>query len=76
MQNVSIGDNMYEMSKPIFWGKEKEKNNISLSSVELAQVVVMVKCQMYLVLVNDALQFLSCKYLQKQIMYLSSQRAR
>ena len=30
MQNVAIGDNLHEMSKPIFW----ENKNINVSSAE------------------------------------------
>ena len=32
MQIVSLGDNLHEMSKPIFW--ERNKEDISLSSAE------------------------------------------
>ena len=40
MQIVSIGDNLHEMSNPVFWEKNK-KNIINLSSTtELAQRVV------------------------------------
>ena len=41
MQVVSAGDNLHEMSKPIFW--EKYENISSLSSAELAQRVLRVK---------------------------------
>ena len=34
MQIVSQGDNLHEMSKPIFW--EKEENIISVLSVQFA----------------------------------------
>ena len=40
MQIVSLGENMHEMLKPIFWENNK---NIDLSSSDLAQRVVMVK---------------------------------
>ena len=36
MQIVSFGDNLQEMSNPVFWEKKK-KNIINLSSAELAQ---------------------------------------
>ena len=42
MQIISLGDNLHESSKPIFWQKW-EKKNINLSSAELAQKVVKVK---------------------------------
>ena len=38
MQIVSIGDNLHEMSNPVFWEKNK-KNINSLSSAELQRVV-------------------------------------
>ena len=38
-QIVSIGDNLHEMSNPVFW----DKKNINLSSAELAKRVVKVK---------------------------------
>ena len=41
MQIVSLGDNLNEMSMPIFWEK-KEKNVIILLSAKLAQNVVRV----------------------------------
>ena len=41
MQIVSLGDNLHEMSKPIFW--EKFLKIWNLSSAEFAQIVVMVK---------------------------------
>ena len=37
MQIFSNGDNMHEMSNPVFWDKEKKINN--LSSAEIAQSV-------------------------------------
>ena len=40
MQIVSIGDNLHEISNPVFW--ENKKNIINLSSAELAQKVVKV----------------------------------
>ena len=41
MQIVSIGDNLHEMSDPVFW--EELKNNITdLLSGELAQRVIQV----------------------------------
>ena len=43
MQIVSSGDNLHEMSEPIFWEKKIRKNIINLSSAELAQCVVKVK---------------------------------
>ena len=36
MQIVSIGDNLHEMSNPVFWEKIK-KYIVNLSSAELAQ---------------------------------------
>ena len=42
MHIVSNGDNLHEMSNPIFWGKKYE-NITNLSSAELAQKVVKVK---------------------------------
>ena len=41
MQIVSNGDNLHEISNPVFWEKNK-KNVISLSSVEFTQRVVKV----------------------------------
>ena len=41
VQIVSRGDNLHEISKPIFW--KNKKNIISLSSAEFAQRVVKVK---------------------------------
>ena len=41
MQIVSSGDNLHEISKPIFW--KKSENIIDLSSAELALRVVKVK---------------------------------
>ena len=40
MQIVSLGDNLHEMPKPIFW--EKMRNIISLSLAELAKRAIMV----------------------------------
>ena len=40
MQVVSNGDNLHEISNPVFW--EKEEKNINLSSAELAQWMVKV----------------------------------
>ena len=40
MQIVSNGDNLHEMSNPVFW--ENKKNITNMSSVELAQRVVKV----------------------------------
>ena len=42
MQIVSIGDNLHEMSNPIFWEKKK-KIITNLSSPELAQREVKIK---------------------------------
>ena len=42
MQIVSSGNNLHEMSKPVFWEKFK-KNTINLSSTELAHRVIKVK---------------------------------
>ena len=42
MQIVSIGDNLQELSKPIFWAHIRKKNVI-LSFAELAHRVVKVK---------------------------------
>ena len=42
MQIVSIGDNLHEMSKPIFCKKGK-KNVIDMSSTEFSQRLVKVK---------------------------------
>ena len=41
MQIVSIGDNLHDISNPVFWEKYK-KNIISLSSAELAKSVIKV----------------------------------
>ena len=41
MQIVSTGDNLHEISKPIF-SKKNKKNIVKLSSAELAQRVVKV----------------------------------
>ena len=41
MQIVSNGDNLHEMSNPVFW--ENKKNIINLSSAELAQKSVKFK---------------------------------
>ena len=40
MQIVSLGDNLHEMSNPVFW--ENKKNIINLPSAESAQRVVKV----------------------------------
>ena len=40
MQIVSLGDNLHEISNPVFW--ENKKNNLNLSSAENAQRVVKV----------------------------------
>ena len=40
MQIVSWGDNLHEMSNPVFWLKKIRKNIINLSSAEFAQGVV------------------------------------
>ena len=45
MQIVSIGDNLHEMSNPVFWIKIKK--NINLLSAGLAQGVVKVKCTIF-----------------------------
>ena len=34
MQIVSLGDNLHEMSKPIFW-KNNKKENFRMSSAEI-----------------------------------------
>ena len=47
MQIVSTGDNLHEMSNPVFL--EKKKNIINLSSAELAKRVVKVKPHFYIV---------------------------
>ena len=41
MKATAEGDNLHEMSKPIFWEK-LEKNIVSLSSTELGKKVVKV----------------------------------
>ena len=41
MQIVSSGDNLHDMSNPVFW--EKYENTANLSSAELAQRVVKAK---------------------------------
>ena len=41
MQIVSIGNNLHEMSNPVFW--ENKKTITDLSSAELVQRVVQVK---------------------------------
>ena len=41
MQIVSIGDNLHDISKPVFWEK-KIRNIINVSSAKLAQRVVKV----------------------------------
>ena len=40
MQIVSSGDNLHEMSKPIFWKIKNVKGIFNLSSAEFAQRVV------------------------------------
>ena len=42
MQIISLGDNLHELSMPIFSGKNNKNNIINLSSAELAQGVVKV----------------------------------
>ena len=42
MQIVSSGDNLHEMTKPIFWKNKEKKNIINLSAAEFAQRVVKV----------------------------------
>ena len=42
MQIVSNGDNLHEMSNPVFW-KKIRKNIISLLSAELVKGVIKVK---------------------------------
>ena len=37
------GDNLHEISNPVFWGKKEKKYIINLSTVELARRVVKVK---------------------------------
>ena len=34
MQIVSLGDNLHEMSKSVFWVKNKKKKYFKMSSVE------------------------------------------
>ena len=41
MQIVSLGDNLHEISDPVFW--EHKKNITNLSSAEFSQRVVKVK---------------------------------
>ena len=43
MQTVSIGDNLHEMSNPVFWLIKNKKKMIYLSSAELAQRVIKAK---------------------------------
>ena len=50
MQIVSIGDNLHEMSNPVFW--EKKKSITNLSYAELAQAVIKVIESTTLVLVQ------------------------
>ena len=38
MQNVSFGDILHEMSKPIFW--EKHENMVLLSSIKFTQSMI------------------------------------
>ena len=40
MQIVSLGDNLHELSNPVFLGQENKKNIIYVSYAELAQRVV------------------------------------
>ena len=49
MQIVSWGDNLHEMSKPIFWEKKKKKNIISLPSAKYAHRMVQA-CNFVLIL--------------------------
>ena len=46
------GDNMHEMSKPVFWEKNK-KNVINLTPAELAQIELMVKVAVICGLLNQ-----------------------
>ena len=46
MQTVSLGDNMHETSKPVFWGKIR--NLLSMSSAEFAHRVIMVNSLLHL----------------------------
>ena len=57
MQIVSNGDNLHEISNPVFWGK-KEKNIINLSSAEFALRVVKVKTRLFYLIYS--------KYLDRQ----------
>ena len=34
------GDNLHEISKPVFWEKKKKKNIINLSSAEITQIML------------------------------------
>ena len=43
MQIVSNGDNLHEMSNPVFWEKKNIKNITKMLSAGLTQRVVMVK---------------------------------
>ena len=43
MQIVSIGDNLHEMSNPVFLEKKNKTNITDLSSAELAKRLVKVK---------------------------------
>ena len=38
MQIVSTGDNLHDMSNPVFWENRTKKNIINMSSAELAQL--------------------------------------
>ena len=43
MQIVTKGDNLHEISYPVFWKKQNKKNINIVSSAERAQTVVMLK---------------------------------
>ena len=58
MQSVSLGDNLYEMSKPIKFRENQEKN-ISLSSAELAQREIKIYMKLYGVLHSSITSYLN-----------------
>ena len=56
MQIVSSGDNLHEMSNPVFWKKNNMKTIINLWSAEFAQRVVKVNYAGYLLIPNGTVE--------------------
>ena len=54
MQIVCLGDNLHEMSMPVFWeGGKKKKRNINLLSADFAYTVIRVNLTKVLHLCNN-----------------------